>query len=221
MRFSNLLFTNLKVQLKNLHFSHSTPSNRNPQFQQESKFAANEDIRAKEVRLVDEEGRMLGVYPTKEALSIASTRGYDLVLIVPYANPPVAKIVDYGKFIFEQQKKEKQQRKQQQQQQLKELRFKWRTDVHDFNFKVRHARQFLIDGNKVKGTVVFRGREIMHQEIGEDLLSRFVEALSDVSKVDQPIKSEGKRISVLLAPDKVKIQQYERAKSKSQSNTQS
>lgn len=200
--------------MKNLHFSHSTPSNRNPQSQQENKFAVNEGIRTKEVRLVDEEGRMLGVYPTKEALSIASSRGYDLVLIAPHANPPVAKIVDYGKFIFEQQKKEKQQRKQQQQQQLKELRFKWRTDVHDFNFKVRHARQFLIDGNKVKGTVVFRGREIMHQEIGEELLSRFVEALSDVSKVDQPIKSEGKRISVLLAPDKVKIQQYERAKSK-------
>lgn len=204
--------------MKNLHFSHSIPPNRNPQSQQESKFAANEEIRAKEVRLVDEEGRMLGVYPTQEALSIASSRGYDLVLIAPHANPPVAKIVDYGKFIFEQQKKEKQQRKQQQQQQLKELRFKWRTDVHDFNFKVRHAREFLINGNKVKGTVVFRGREIMHQGIGEELLGRFVEALSDVSKVDQPIKSEGKRISVLLAPDKIKIQQYERSKSKSQSN---
>lgn len=207
--------------MKNLYFAHFAPSNRNPQSQQESKYIVNEGIRAKEIRLVDEEGKMLGIYPTREALSIASGRGLDLVLIAPQANPPVAKIVDYGKFVFEQQKKEKQQRKQQQQQQLKELRFKWRTDVHDFNFKVRHAREFLIDGNKVKGTVMFRGREMMHQEIGVDLLNRFVEALADISKVDQSIKEEGKRISVIVSPDKAKIQQYVRAKNKGQKNLQS
>ncbi len=207
--------------MKNLYFAHFAPSNRNPQSQQESKYIVNEGIRAKEIRLVDEEGKMLGIYPIREALSIASGRGLDLVLIAPQANPPVAKIVDYGKFVFEQQKKEKQQRKQQQQQQLKELRFKWRTDVHDFNFKVRHAREFLIDGNKVKGTVMFRGREMMHQEIGVDLLNRFVEALADISKVDQSIKEEGKRISVIVSPDKAKIQQYMRAKNKGQKNLQS
>jgi translation initiation factor IF-3 len=155
---------------------------------------------------------MLGIFPTREALKIANERELDLVLIAPQANPPVARIVNYGKFIFEQQKKEKQQRKQQAQQQLKEIRFKWRTDTHDFNFKVRHAREFLLEGNKVKGTVIFRGREIMHQEIGEELLNRFVEALSDISKVDQTVKSEGKRMFVILAPDKAKIQQYERQK---------
>lgn len=177
-----------------------------------SKFKVNNEIRVERVRLIDENGKMLGIYPTNEALSIAYQRELDLVLIAPQADPPVAKIVDYGKFIFEQQKKEKQERKKQAQQQLKEIRFKWRTDDHDFNFKVRHAREFLLDGNKVKGTVIFRGREIMHQEIGEELLNRFVEALSDISKVDQTIKSEGKRISIVLAPDKVKIQQYEKQK---------
>ncbi|MFN3306092.1 MAG: translation initiation factor IF-3 [Candidatus Kapaibacteriota bacterium] len=176
----------------------------------DSKFKVNNEIRVEKVRLIDENGKMLGIYPTNEALSIAYQRELDLVLIAPQADPPVAKITDYGKFIFEQQKKEKQERKKQAQQQLKEIRFKWRTDAHDFNFKVRHAREFLLSGNKVKGTVVFRGREIMHQEIGEELLNRFVEALSDISKVDQTTKAEGKRISIVLAPDKVKIQQYEK-----------
>ncbi len=176
----------------------------------DSKFKVNNEIRVEKVRLIDENGKMLGIYPTNEALSIAYQRELDLVLIAPQADPPVAKIIDYGKFIFEQQKKEKQERKKQAQQQLKEIRFKWRTDSHDFNFKVRHAREFLLDGNKVKGTVIFRGREMMHQEIGEELLNRFVEALSDISKVDQTIKAEGKRISIVLAPDKVKIQQYEK-----------
>lgn len=198
--------------MKNLFRSPTTQFNRKNT--SDSKFQVNQEIKAKEVRLIDTDGKMLGIFSSHEALRIASQYDLDLVLIAPNANPPVAKIIDYSKFIFDQQKKEKQQRKQQQQQQLKEIRFKWRTDTHDFNFKVRHAREFLIEGNKVKGTVIFRGREIMHQEIGEELLNRFVEALDDISKVDQPLKSEGKRISVILAPDKTKIQQYERSKVK-------
>lgn len=204
--------------MKNLYFSHSNPPGRGKQ--SDSKYLVNNEIRVEQVRLIDEYGKMLGIFPTREALNIASERELDLVLIAPQANPPVAKIIDYGKFIFEQQKKEKQERKKQAQQQLKEIRFKWRTDTHDFNFKVRHAREFLLDGNKVKGTVMFRGREIMHQEIGEELLNRFVEALSDISKVDQPIKSEGKRISIILAPDKAKIQQYERQKKLEQNSSE-
>ncbi len=196
--------------MKSLYFASSTPPNRGKKT--DSKFQVNNEIRVEQVRLIDENGQMLGIFPTREALKIAYDRELDLVLIAPQANPPVARIVNYGKFIFEQQKKEKQQRKQQAQQQLKEIRFKWRTDTHDFNFKVRHAREFLLEGNKVKGTVIFRGREMMHQEIGEELLNRFVEALSDISKVDQSVKSEGKRMSVILAPDKAKIQQYERQK---------
>lgn len=198
--------------MKNL--SRSSTFLHNRKNESDSKYQVNNDIKAKEVRVIDPDGKMLGIFPIREALRISSEFDLDLVLIAPQANPPVAKIIDYSKFIFDQQKKEKQQRKQQQQQQLKELRFKWRTDTHDFNFKVRHAREFLLDGNKVKGTVIFRGREIMHQEIGEELLNRFVEALNDISKIDQPLKSEGKRISVILAPDKVKIQQYEKTKLK-------
>ncbi|MCX7880200.1 MAG: translation initiation factor IF-3 [Ignavibacteria bacterium] len=184
--------------------------------QKDSKYLVNKQIRVPELRVVDENGKMLGIFPTQEALKIAFERELDLVLIAPQANPPVAKITDYGKFIFEQQKKEKQQRKHQAQQQLKEIRFKWRTDTHDFNFKVRHAREFLLEGNKVKGTVIFRGREIVHQQIGEDLLQRFVDALSDISKIDQEVNSEGKKISVILAPDKTKIQQYLKQQSKLQ-----
>lgn len=196
--------------MKSLYFAPTNPSNRGRQ--SDSKFKVNNEIRVEQVRLIDEYGKMLGIFPTREALKIAGERELDLVLIAPQANPPVARIVDYGKFIFEQQKKEKAERKKQAQQQLKEIRFKWRTDTHDFNFKVRHAREFLLDGNKVKASVFFRGREIMHQEVGEELLNRFIQELSDISKVDQPLKPEGKRISVILTPDKVKIQQYERQK---------
>ncbi len=201
--------------MRSLYFIHFTPHGRNPKSKAESKYQVNYDIKAKEVRLIDEEGKMLGIYSTRDALRLAEEKGLDLVLIAPQADPPVAKITNYSKFIFEQQKKEKQQRKQQQQQ-LKEIRFKWRTDTHDFNFKVRHAREFLLDGNKVKATVIFRGREIAHQEIGEELLQRFVESLGDIGKIDQEAKSEGKRISVILAPDKTKIQQYLKSQSKEQ-----
>jgi translation initiation factor IF-3 len=162
----------------------------------------NEAIRAREVRVVDEESGQLGIFLVKDALRLAEERNKDLVEIAPKAKPPVCKIIDYGKFAYEQQKKEKHQRKQQQQQQMKEIRFKWRTATHDFNFKTRHAREFIEDGNKVKATVMFRGREITHQEIGKELLVRFVEALQDIAKVDSPMKFEGKNLSVVMAPDK-------------------
>ncbi|MFP4526969.1 MAG: translation initiation factor IF-3 [Candidatus Kapaibacterium sp.] len=162
----------------------------------------NEAIRAKEVRVVEEDGAQLGIFTVQEAIRLAEDRSKDLVEIAPKAKPPVCKIIDYGKFAYEQQKKEKHQRKQQQQQQMKEIRFKWRTATHDFNFKTRHAREFIKDGNKVKATVMFRGREITHQEIGKELLLRFVDAMSDIAKVDSPMKFEGRNLSVVMAPDK-------------------
>ena len=164
----------------------------------------NNEIQARELRVVDEEGRMLGVLSKMSALRLAEERELDLVEIAPQAQPPVCKIIDYGKFLYELQKKEKHQRKQQQQQLMKELRFKWRIDTHDFNFKVRHARTFIEEGNKVKASIMFRGREITHQEYGKDLLERFVAALADIARVDQPIKFEGKMMMVVLAPDKIK-----------------
>ncbi len=165
----------------------------------------NNQITAKEVRVVDEDGAMLGVMPPRQGMRIAEERELDLVEIAPKAKPPVCKIIDYGKYQYELQKKEKHQRKQQQQQQMKEIRFKWRTDTHDFNFKTRHAEKFLLDGNKVKASVMFRGREITHKEIGRELLERFVEKLIDIAHVDQMIRSEGKFMSVILSPDKQKI----------------
>ncbi len=174
------------------------------------KNRVNDEINAKEVRLIDQDGKMIGVVPILQALRIAEEKDLDLVEISPNANPPVCKILDYRKFIYEQQKREKTQRKQQSSQEMKELRFTWRTAEHDFNFKVRHAREFLEEGNKVKATVMFRGREIAHREVGEELLSKFVESLSDIAKIDTPIKLDGKRMSVILTLDKSKAKKSQK-----------
>lgn len=172
---------------------------------QSKRFRINDEIRIPEVRVLDPEGKMLGVFTRNKALQMAEEHELDLVEISPHAKPPVCKIIDYGKFLYELQKKEKQQRKNQQQQQMKEIRFKWRTATHDFNFKTRHAKEFIKDGNKVKGTVMFRGREITHHEIGKDLLKKFIAELEDVAKVDQPLKFEGRNLTVVMAPDKSKV----------------
>ena len=164
----------------------------------------NEDIRAPRIRVVDDDGGQLGIMTPREALQIARDRELDLVEIAPQANPPVCKIVDFGKLRYEQQKREKLQRKHQQQQQMKEVRLHPRTDTHDVDFKTRHAREFLDEGHKVKFTVVFRGREITHQDIGRDLLNGIIEALVDDAKVDQAIRMEGRNMSIILAPEKKK-----------------
>ena len=124
--------------------------------------------------------------------------------IVPTATPPVCKIIDFGKFKYELAKKDKIQKKHQHVSLLKELRFHPNTDVHDFDFKTRHARQFLLDGHKVKATVVFKGREITYKAKGEELLARLVERLTDVSKVDQASHMEGRSMILILAPDRKK-----------------
>jgi len=162
----------------------------------------NEEITSAEVRVIDSDGKMLGVMDKNAAVDLAFSKEMDLVEIAPQAAPPVCRVIEYGKFAYEQQKKEKLARKAQKQQELKEIRFKAGTDTHDFDFKTRHAREFLEDGDKVKATVMFRGREIVHPEFGRQLLEKFVAALADVSKVDQPIKPEGKTMSVMLSPEK-------------------
>ena len=162
----------------------------------------NEEITSAEVRVVDSDGKMLGVMDKMAAVDLAYSKDMDLVEIAPQAAPPVCKIIEYGKFAYEIQKKENLAKKAQKQQELKEIRFKAGTDTHDFNFKTRHAREFLEDGDKVKATVMFRGREIVHPEFGRALLEKFVAELADVSKVDQPIKPEGKTMSVMLSPEK-------------------
>ena len=137
-------------------------------------------------------------------MAIAERRGLDLVEIVPTITPPVCKIIDFGKFKYEQQKKEKIQKKNQVVVHLKEVRFHPNTDVHDFEFKARHARAFLLEGHKVKATVAFKGREIAYREFGQNLIERLSEKISDVSKIDQPIHMEGKNMIVVYMPDKSK-----------------
>ncbi len=175
-----------------------------------SKNRLNHQIRAKEIRLINSEGKMVGIVSVNEALRMAEQRDLDLVEISPGANPPVCKIMDYAKFVYEQQKREKVQKRQAAAQQMKELRFTARIASHDFNFKSRHAREFLLEGNKVKATVFFRGREILNQKVGEELLKKLVEELQDISKVDSPAKLEGKKLSLTLSPDKAKIQKLQK-----------
>ena len=172
-----------------------------PRQEPQRKHKINDEISAPELRVVDAQGGALGVLPRREALRIALERELDLVEIAPQANPPVCKIIDYGKFIYEQTKREKQQKKAQSHSTLKEVRFKAGTDTHDFDFKTRHAREFLEEGHKVKATVMFKGREILHKELGEELLQRFIDALADVAKIDQPMRMEGRFLGVMLAPD--------------------
>lgn len=164
----------------------------------------NEDIRATQIRVIDDRGAQLGVMSPRDAIQIARERDADLVEIVPNANPPVCKVINFGKFKYELAKKDKIQKKHQHVSLLKEIRFHPNTDTHDFDFKVRHAINFLKEGHKVKATVVFKGREITYKEKGEDLLTRFSERVSEFSKVDQAPHMEGRSMIAIYAPERKK-----------------
>jgi translation initiation factor IF-3 len=157
------------------------------------------------VRVIDQHGGQLGVMTPAAAIALAKERDADLVEIVPTAAPPVCKIINFGKFKYELAKKDKIQKKHQHVSLLKELRFHPNTDVHDFEFKVRHAKRFLGDGHKVKATVVFKGREITYKEKGEILLNRLVQELVDVSKIDQAAHMEGRSMIMILSPERKKL----------------
>jgi translation initiation factor IF-3 len=156
------------------------------------------------VRVIADDGEQLGIMGTRDAQKVASDRALDLIEIVPNADPPVCKIMDFGKYRYELAKKEKIQKKHQHITLVKEIRFHPNTDTHDFEFKTRHARNFLEEGHKVKATVVFKGREITYQEQGKELLERFSERISDLSKLDQEAKMEGRQMIAIYAPDKSK-----------------
>ncbi|WP_284057660.1 translation initiation factor IF-3 [Thermalbibacter longus] len=160
----------------------------------------NERIRVPEVRLIDENGTQIGIVRTSEALQIARERGLDLVEVQPNAVPPVCRLMDYGKYRYEESRRERESRKRQRTVELKEIRMRPRIDTHDFQTKVRQAQQFLEDGAKVKVTVLFRGREIAHQELGERLLQRMAEQLRDKASLDQPPHLEGRTMVMLLSP---------------------
>ncbi len=156
------------------------------------------------MRVIDENGNQIGIIAVQEARRTAEERGYDLIEISPNANPPVCKFLDYGKYRYEQMKKEKLQRKHQQQTQVKEIRLHPNTDDHDFEYKARHARRFLEEGNKVKATVIFKGREITYQDQGKEILLRLLEKVEDLTKVEQEPKMEGRSMIMMLAPEKKK-----------------
>lgn len=160
----------------------------------------NEDIREKEIRVVSHDGEQLGVLPTKEALKIAEEKELDLVVISPNANPPVCKIMDFGKHIYEQQKKDKEAKKKQKIINIKEVRMNATIEDHDIEIKANHARKFLLDEDKVKVTVRFRGREVQNSHVGHEILNSFVKKLGDVYVIEKPAKQEGRNMILILAP---------------------
>ena len=160
----------------------------------------NDDIRDSEVRLIGATGEQLGIMPSSRALDIAEEQGLDLVKISPQANPPVCKLMDYGKFRFEQSKREKEARKNQHIVEIKEVRMSPGIDVGDFNTKLKNAQKFLAEGNRVKVSVRFRGREMAHTEIGRDLLLRFAEQAGEVANLEKEPKMEGRSMSIFLSP---------------------
>ncbi|MCM0083139.1 translation initiation factor IF-3 [Geomonas sp. Red32] len=160
----------------------------------------NQSIRAKEVRVVGAESEQLGILPLREALALAESQQLDLVEVSPTAVPPVCRIMDYGKFKYQQSKKQQEARKKQVQVELKEVKLRPKTDTHDLEFKIKHVRRFLEEGNKAKITVVFRGREITHQELGMAVLEKISTDLADIANVEVRQKMEGRSMFMIVAP---------------------
>lgn len=160
----------------------------------------NEDIRDKELRVIDVDGTQLGILSAEEALKIAFEKDLDLVKIAPQATPPVCRIMDYGKFLFEQQKREKEARKNQKVIEIKEVRMSSTIDTHDFETKVNQAIKFLKGGDKLKVSVRFRKRTVAHPQFGEDLLVKFKDAVAEVGVVDKPSKMEGRSLVMFVNP---------------------
>ena len=160
----------------------------------------NEDIRDSEIRLIGSTGEQLGIMSAAQAQRIADEQGLDLVKISPQATPPVCKLMDYGKFRFEQGKREKEAKKNQHVVEIKEIRMSPGIDVGDFNTKLKNAQKFLADGNRVKVSVRFRGREMAHTDIGKDLLVRFAEQCAEAATLDKEPKLEGRSMSIFLSP---------------------
>ncbi|NDV23803.1 translation initiation factor IF-3 [Desulfovibrio sp. JC022] len=162
----------------------------------------NERIRVPRVMVIDDEGNQLGELPTREALEIAQDRGLDLVEVAEKADPPVCKIMDYGKFKYQQQKRKQEAKKKQTVIQIKEVKFRPKTDEHDYQTKLKHIRRFLEGGDRCKVTIFFRGREIVHKDRGLTVLERVKEDTMDIAKMEQAPRSEGRTMNMMLAPIK-------------------
>ena len=168
-----------------------------------NQYRVNEQIRVREVRIVGEGGST--VMPTRQALDMARQEGVDLVEISPNAQPPVCRLIDYSKFLYQQKKHQKEMKAKQVKVEVKEIRFGPQTDDHDYNFKLKHAKEFLEEGNKVRAYVFFRGRSILFKEQGEVLLLRFANDLEEYAKVEQLPRLEGKKMFLFLAPKKAGV----------------
>ena len=175
----------------------------------------NRDIRAPQIRVIDDEGQMLGVMSVPEALRLAEDRGLDLLEIAPTAQPPTCKIMDYGKWKYENKKKQAAARKNQVIVQTKEIQLRPRTDQHDFETKMRHARRFILEGDKVKVNMRFMGREMAHQELGIEQLKKCIEALKELTIVETAPKMEGRNAFLIIAPDPLKVKEFLKANPKS------
>jgi len=182
------------------NFQQQRTRSNQPQKGNEKQHRINQEIRAKEVRVVGEDLEKQGIMSLQEALQLADERGLDLVEISPQANPPVCKIIDYQKFLYQQKKKQKEMKAKAAKIVVKEIRFGPNTDEHDYNFKLKHAQNFINEGAKVRAFVLFKGRSILYKEQGEILLLRLANDLEDIAKVEQLPKLEGKKMSILLAP---------------------
>ena len=164
----------------------------------------NEEITDKEVRLISNDGEQLGIVSAAQAKKLAAEKNLDLVKIAPQAKPPVCKIMDYGKYRFEQSKREKGAKKNQRVIEIKEIRLSPNIDVHDFDTKVGHARKFLSAGNKTKVSIRFRGREMTHTDLGLTIMAQFAEKCADIASVEKPAKLEGRQMLMFLAPKSAK-----------------
>lgn len=160
----------------------------------------NEQVRAREVRVIGADGEQLGILSRNDAIALAKEQGLDLVEVAATADPPVCRVMDYGRFKYEQQKKKAEAKKNQTVIQIKEIKVRPKTDDHDYDTKVRHIRRFIEEGDRCKVTVFFRGREIVHKDRGQSILDRIVEDTKDIAKVDQEARAEGRTLFMMLAP---------------------
>ena len=185
-------------------------SQRRPTISRPVQTRVNERIRIREVRLIDDEGNQVGIIATRDALEMARQKGLDLVEVAPNAVPPVCRLMDYGKFRYEQSRKERDSRKNQHVVELKEVRIRPKIDDHDLETKGRQAAKFLDHGDKVKLTVLFRGREMAHPDIGKGLLDQLIELLKPHGTVEQTPRLEGRAMTAIMNPVRAKMSQHEK-----------
>ena len=178
----------------------SPPDNRQRQDPRKDLPLLNERIRVREIRLIDEEGGQVGIVPTKQAITMAKEKGLDVFLVQPDANPPVAKIMDYGRYKFEQDKKAREAKKRQHQADVKEIKMRYKIEEHDYQVKLRKAQEFLNHGDKIKVVTMLRGREMQHADMALDLMNKFFDELKELGTMDREPKLEGRNVIMILSP---------------------